>query len=86
MEPISKMFLATLEWSKGQPFANVMSLLQLAAIIGAAYFAMNVLIPAERKAILEGMERQETHHSEQLDRMATSFEKALDRLSRYQGP
>ena len=68
-----------IDWFKGQPFSNVMSFLQLAMIAGGLWIGVNVIIPGERKAILEGLEKQEASQTEQIKRISDSFDKALDR-------
>lgn len=96
MQPdiLMKCLTAIAKYFKGQPFANVMSILQLASIAAIAYVGVNFVIPEERKAIFEATEAQrkdflnsldsiETTHDKQLDRMAGSFDRALDRFSNY---
>lgn len=85
-------FKELLTWFKGQPFSNVISFLQFGLIAVSMYYAGNVLIPGERKAILDSSEQQAKAFVEALDRQdkgettraernAQSFEKALDRVS-----
>jgi len=76
-----KLLQAILDWFKGQPFSNVMSFLQLALLAVLGWAAMERMIPEERKAIMEGLQRQEQQQTEQIDRLAETFEKALDRIT-----
>lgn len=71
-----------IEWFKGQPFSNVIGFLQLAMIAGGLWLGVNVIIPGERKAIIEGLEKQELEQTEQIKRISESFDKALDRAYR----
>jgi Trk-type K+ transport system membrane component len=70
-----------LEWMKGQPFSNVMSFLQLSLLAGLGWAAMAWMIPAERQAILDAIQKQEADQTRQIDRITESFEKALDRFT-----
>ena len=70
------------EYLKGQPFSNVVALIQTAIIAGGIWVAVNQLIPSERAAILEGILSQEKQQTTQVDRVCLSFEKALDRMER----
>ena len=69
-------------WLNGQPFNNVLIILLIAVITWAVYDAQHNVIPAERKAIEDMVERVEERQSEQIDRICQSFDKALDRTSR----
>lgn len=69
-------------WLNGQPFNNVLIILLIAVITWAVYDAQHNVIPAERKAIEQMVERVEDRQSKQIDRICESFDKALDRTSR----
>jgi len=84
MNPID-LVRALLEFLKGQPFSNVVALLQLGLLSGAVWLAVFKLVPAERQAILDGMQQQETQQTKQIDAITNSFEKALDRIDQIQG-
>jgi len=81
MNPIAAL-KTVLEFFKGQPFSNVVAFLQLGLLSAAIWVAMYQLIPGERAAILEGVKHQEDQQTQQIDRVADSFERALDRLDR----
>ena len=68
-----------IDWLKGQPFQNVMSVLLLAAICLCGYAVIYDLIPSERQAIELLIDRQEDRHTKQIERIADSFDKVLDR-------
>lgn len=70
-----------MDWLKGQPFQNVMSVLLLAVVSALGYCAIYDLIPAERQAIQHMIESIEHQHTEQVNRISQSFDKALDRWS-----
>lgn len=76
-----KLLQVLLEWFKGQPFSNVMSFLQLSLLAGLGWAAMAWMIPSERQAILDAIQKQEADQTRQIDRITESFEKALDRFS-----
>lgn len=80
-----KLLQVMVDWFKGQPFSNVMSFLQLALLAGLGWAAMAKMIPEERKAILDGLQKQEQQQTEQINRVAESFEKALDRITPVNG-
>ncbi len=84
MNPID-LVRALLDFFKGQPFSNVVALLQLGLLSGAVWLAVFKLVPAERQAILDGMQQQETQQTKQIDAITNSFEKALDRIDQIQG-
>jgi predicted negative regulator of RcsB-dependent stress response len=71
-----------LTWLNGQPFNNVLILLLIAVIAWAVYDAQHNIIPAERKAIEDMVERVEERQSKEIDRICESFDKALDRTAR----
>ena len=81
MNPIDAL-KTVLEFFKGQPFSNVVAFLQLGLLSAAIWIGMYELIPGERAAILDGVKHQEEQQTQQIDRVADSFEKALDRLDR----
>lgn len=67
-------------WAKGQPFNNVMCVLQLVLLGGLGWYALNVMVPEERKAILEGAQKIEDHHTQQVKSISDTYEKMLDRV------
>lgn len=81
MNPVD-LIRAVLDFFKGQPFSNVVALLQLALLSGAVWLAAFKLVPSERAAILDGMMQQEEQQTKQVDSITQSFERALDRLDR----
>ena len=84
MNPIDAL-KAVLDFFKGQPFSNVVALLQLGLLSGAVWVAVFKLVPSERQAILDGMQQQEEQQTQQVDAITHSFERALDRLDRIHG-
>lgn len=81
---------ATLDYFKGQPFANVISFMQLVFLAGMMWAGLTIILPGERQAILEATAAQRAAfldtmyhvhntHTDQLNRQSDSFEKALDR-------
>lgn len=84
MNPID-LVRAFLDFFKGQPFSNVVALLQLGLLSGAVWLAVFKLVPAERQAIIDGMNSQEEQQTRQVDAITHSFERALDRLDRIHG-
>jgi hypothetical protein len=84
MNPID-LVRAFLDFFKGQPFSNVVALLQLGLLSGAVWLAVFKLVPAERQAILDGMQQQEAQQTKQIDSITHSFERALDRIDQMQG-
>jgi len=64
---------------KGQPFSNVIAIMQLVLLAGAVWLAVFQLVPAERQAILDGMLKQEGQQTIQIEQITNSFERALDR-------
>lgn len=71
-----------LAWAKGQPFNNVMCVLQLAVICAAIHFGLTVVIPEERRAILDGSIKIEEMHTKQLEKISSTYERTLDRFSK----
>jgi len=84
MNPID-LVRALLDFFKGQPFSNVVALLQLGLLSGAVWVAVFKLVPSERAAILDGMNMQEEQQTKQIGAITHSFERALDRLDRIHG-
>lgn len=82
-----------IEYFKGQPFSNVIAFMQFIVISIAAYYGAMVLVPGERKAIDDMLQRTEVQHTKQIDtitaaaresmtQVVTTFEKTLDRYDR----
>ena len=84
MNPV-ELVRAILEFFKGQPFSNVVALMQLGLLSGAVWLAAFKLVPSERQAIIEGMQQQEEQQTTQIETITNSFERALDRLDRSHG-
>lgn len=78
---VSKLVMPVLGWLKDQPFPNVIALLNLALLGLVAFCALFYIVPSERVAIFENQKSVIEEHSKQIDRVCTSFEKALDRYS-----
>ncbi len=81
----------TLQILSGMPFANMISMLQLVMMAGGFLLAVYVLIPEERKVIMESnrqqvesyqkqIDRVVGHHNDSIERLASSFERSLDRV------
>jgi len=83
MNPV-ELLRSVLDFLKGQPFSNVVALLQLGLLSGAVWLALFQLVPAERAAILNGMQQQEAQQTKQIEQITKSFERALDRLEDVQ--
>jgi hypothetical protein len=75
---------------KGQPFANIMAILQLVTMAGVALVVCYDLIPGERKAYSENqqkteaafintLERIEEKHTEQLKSTTSLVDRLLER-------
>lgn len=77
-----RMLQSVLAWLKDQPFANVMALLQLSLLGMVAWIALFYVIPSERSAIMESNERNIIEQGKHIERVSSSFEKALDRFAR----
>jgi hypothetical protein len=82
-----------IEYFKGQPFSNVIAFMQFIVISIAAYYGAMVLVPGERKAIDDMLQRTEAQHTKQIEsittaarenmtQVVTTFEKTLDRYDR----
>lgn len=70
-----------MEWIKGQPFNNVLVILLIAVIAWAVHDAQHNVIPAERQAIQQMVEKVEATQAKEIDRICESFDKALDRAA-----
>ena len=69
------------EWIKGQPFNNVLVIMLIVVIGWAVYDAQHNVIPAERLAIQQMVEKVEQTQAKEIDRICESFDKALDRAT-----
>jgi hypothetical protein len=80
------------KWFTGQPFLNVLVMMLIAVIGGGLYYFGERVIPGERAAIFEAVERIEAGHQRQLERQeaeqtkqfqraSDSFDRALDRMA-----
>lgn len=87
---IAAVLVQVKEILKGQPFANIMAILQLVTMGGAAVIVCYVLIPGERQAYTENqqkteeafiktLDRIEDKHTEQLRSTTGLVERLLDR-------
>ncbi len=70
-----------MEWIKGQPFNNVLVILLIGVIAWAVHDAQHNVIPAERQAIQQMVEKVEATQAKEIDRICESFDKALDRVT-----
>lgn len=68
-------------WAKGQPFNNVMVVLQLAVIGFLGWYAITYVVPEERRAILEYGTSLEVHHSKQVETITKTYDRMLDRVA-----
>lgn len=70
-----------LAWAKGQPFNNVLIVLQLTVIGFLGWYAITYVVPEERKAIIEYGTSLEAAQSKQVETITKTYERMLDRVS-----
>lgn len=70
-----------LHWAKGQPFNNVVVVLQLLIMAAVAWYGITKLVPGERAAITAFGVSLEENHTKQVERITETYEKMLDRVS-----
>ena len=69
-----------LQTLSGMPFANMMALMQLLLMTGGLLLAVYVLIPSERKVIMDTNASLHIEHQKQIDRVVTEHQKQVDRV------
>lgn len=75
-----------IEWLKGQPFNNLLTLLLLAMIAWLGWYGVTQAIPQHLSTIQAGYERIEASHTKQLESQEKAFDRALDRIASKQQP
>jgi len=71
-----------LRWILSQGATTMLLVAILYAMWYFATYAVNVGIPAHLKQIQEGYNEQGKAHTQEVEKLAASFEKALDRIDR----
>jgi len=68
-------------WFTGLPFLNVLVMMLIAVIGGGLYYFGERIIPGERAAIFEAVERIEAGHQRQIERQEVEQTKQIDRIA-----